>query len=188
MLLVPCLGGGLSLKQGFIHAYSGDGKGKTTAAIGLGIRAVGAGMKVIMIQFLKSRQSSELKALSKLEPDFKVFHFEKKRGFFNTLKESDIKELKSELNNALQFTKKLFDTKEADVIILDEIFGVIENGLVEEAHFQSLMIDKPQEVELILTGRKVPQLLYHSIDYISNIEKIKHPYDQGVLAREGIEF
>lgn len=176
------------MEIGLVQVYCGEGKGKTTAAIGQGIRAMGRGLKVIMIQFLKGGISGELKTLSKLEPEFKVFRFEKARDFFNELSPIEKKELKMEISNAMKFAKKVFDTKECDLLILDEILGVVENHLVTEEELITFVKGKPQGIELILTGRKLPETLKSHADYISEIQPVKHPYEKGMGAREGIEY
>lgn len=176
------------MEIGLIHVYYGDGKGKTSSAIGQGIRAIGQGLKVIMIQFLKGYLSGEIKALARLEPDFKVFNFEKERDFYINLNDKQKEELKMEIANALKFGKKIFDTKECDVLILDEILGVIENQIISKEELIEFIKSKPNNMELILTGRKIPDDLKEYVDYISEIVEIKHPYQKGITAREGIEY
>lgn len=176
------------METGLVQVYYGNGKGKTTAAIGQGIRATGKGLKVIMLQFLKGGVSGELNTLAKLEPDFKVFRFEKERGFYFTLSETEKDELKMEIINALKFAKKVLDTKECDLLILDEILGVVENGIISEEELKIFIKNRPKHIELILTGRKLPNSLVEDIDYISEIVQIKHPYEKGISAREGIEY
>lgn len=180
--------GDLYMEIGLVQVYCGNGKGKTTSAIGQGIRATGRGLKVIMIQFLKGRPTGELKTLSKLEPDFKVFRFEKERGFYKQLTSTEQEELKMEIENAMKFAKKIFDTKECDVLILDEILGVLENKIISDEELSTFIKSKPQNMELILTGRKLPEGLKEYADYISEINVIKHPYTKGINAREGIEY
>lgn len=176
------------MEIGLIHVYYGDGKGKTSSAIGQGIRAIGQGLKVIMIQFLKGYSSGEMKSLSRLEPDFKVFNFEKERGFYINLNDKQKEELKMEIANAIKFGKKIFDTQECDILILDEILGVIENKIIEKEEFIKFIESKPDNMELIITGRKLPDYLKEYADYISEIVEIKHPYHKGIEAREGIEY
>lgn len=176
------------METGLVQVYCGYGKGKTTAAIGQGIRATGRGLKVIMIQFLKGGPSGELKTLSKLEPEFKVFRFEKDRDFYYALSSQEKDELKMEVINALKFAKKVFETKECDLLILDEILGVIENGIIEDMELKAMIRSKPVSMELVLTGRKLPLSLAEDVDYISEISQAKHPYEKGIGAREGIEY
>ncbi|NMA83499.1 MAG: cob(I)yrinic acid a,c-diamide adenosyltransferase [Epulopiscium sp.] len=179
---------GEPLDKGFIQVYCGTGKGKTTAAIGQGIRAVGHDLKVIMIQFLKSNPTGELQTLKKLEPDFKVFRFEKPRDFFWNLDEEQKNELKNEIQNGVNFAKKILDTRECDVLILDEILAVVENGLMEEEDLLHMLTLRPDDMEMILTGRILPQKIASKAHYISNIEAVKHPLQYGLEAREGIEY
>ena len=176
------------MEVGLIEAYCGQGKGKTTAAVGLGIRAVGNGYKVIMIQFLKGSQTGELKTLAKLEPEFKVFRFEKPRGFYFTLSDGEKEEVKMEVANAFKFARKVMDTKECDILILDEIFGVVQNGILAEEELLQFIRSKPQNMELVMTGRVIPESIKENCDYVSEINPVKHPYEQGIAARKGIEF
>ncbi|OOB77299.1 MAG: cob(I)yrinic acid a,c-diamide adenosyltransferase [Epulopiscium sp. Nele67-Bin002] len=176
------------MKQGLVEVYCGTGKGKSTAAIGLGIRAIGHGFKVIMIQFLKNDATGEVKLLKSLEPQFKVFHFEKERGFVWTLNDDEIEDLRNEINMAIKFARKVVDTGECDILILDEILGVIENDLIKDTDILELIQNKPEQMELVLTGRKVPETIKNVADYVSEIVDIKHPMHTGAEARKGIEF
>lgn len=176
------------MKQGLIQVYCGPGKGKSTAAIGLGIRALGNNLKVIMIQFLKNDNTGECKLLKTLEPGFKVFHFEKERGFTWTLSEEEKLELKQEIHMALKFAKKVMDTGECDILILDEILGAIQLGFVEEQEILQLAEEKPEAMELVLTGRQLPEALKEKADYVSYIDAVKHPMEKGIRARAGIEY
>lgn len=176
------------MEKGLVQVYCGEGKGKTTAAIGLGVRAIGGHLKVIMIQFLKNDDTGECKTLKGLEPAFKVFHFEKERGFTWTLSNEEKAELKIEIQTALKFAKKVMDTRECDVLILDEILNVITTGFITEEEVLALVEEKPEELELVLTGRYVPDQIAQKAHYISKIDPIKHPMSEGVGAREGIEY
>lgn len=176
------------METGLVQIYCGNGKGKTTAAIGLGIRAIGSNLKVIMIQFLKNDDTGECATLKTLEPHFKVFHFEKRRGFTWTLTDEEKAELKKEVGMAIKFAKKVMDTGECDVLILDEIFGAIATGYVGEEELCELIDGKSENVELILTGRDVPEEIAKRADYISKIEPVKHPMNKGIMARKGIEY
>lgn len=176
------------MQQGLIQVYCGNGKGKTTAAIGLGIRALGNNFKVIMIQFLKHDNTGECRFLKQLEPNFKVFHFEKHRGFTWTLTDEEKHELAQEMQMALKFGKKVMDTMECDILILDEILGAIETGLVPVEALLELIAGKPESVELVITGRKLPDEIADKVDYISRIDAVKHPMEQGIGARPGIEY
>nr|WP_302596863.1 cob(I)yrinic acid a,c-diamide adenosyltransferase [uncultured Cellulosilyticum sp.] len=176
------------MEKGLVEVYYGTGKGKTTAAIGLGIRALGNNYKVIMVQFLKNNDTSECKMLKNLEPQFKVFNFEKKRGFTWELTEEEKAEITSETQNALKFASKVMDTGECDVLILDEILNTVGLGLIGEEALCEIIDNKPEEVELVLTGRTLSEEIAKRADYISNIEAIKHPMEKGIPARVGIEY
>ncbi|NLM58468.1 MAG: cob(I)yrinic acid a,c-diamide adenosyltransferase [Clostridium sp.] len=176
------------MNKGLIHVYTGDGKGKTTAAIGLGIRALGNGYKVYMVQFLKSQDTSELKILEKLNPGFKVFRFEKKRGFIWTLNDKEIAQLKEEVREAFSFVKTVLKRCECDVLILDEIMAAMGNGLIDVNDVVDVLKDKPAGVEIILTGRNAPAEIMELSDYVSEITCKKHPFEKGISARKGIEY
>lgn len=176
------------MEKGFVQVYCGPGKGKTTASIGLGIRALGNNLKVIMIQFLKNDNTGECKFLKTLEPGFKVFHFEKERGFTWTLTDEEKSELAQEIHMALKFAKKVMDTGECDILILDEVLGTIEQGFTNVKELESLIDEKPEFMELVMTGRVLPDVLKEKVDYVSYIEAVKHPMEQGVMARPGIEY
>ncbi|OON92712.1 MAG: cob(I)yrinic acid a,c-diamide adenosyltransferase [Epulopiscium sp. Nele67-Bin001] len=176
------------MSKRLIHVYCGNGKGKSTAAIGLGIRAIGSGLNVIMIQFLKNDSTGEVKMLNTLEPKFKVFHFEKPRGFVWTLDDEEKVELKKEIQTAMKFAKKVMDTGECDVLILDEILGVLENGFIDIEEMVEFLKNKNDNVEVVLTGRNVPDIIKDIAHYVSKIDEIKHPMNEGIEARRGIEF
>lgn len=176
------------MEKGLVQIYCGNGKGKTTAAIGLGIRAIGNKLKVIMIQFLKNDNTGECMTLKTLEPQFKVFHFEKKRGFTWTLTEEEKTELKNEIKMAMKFAKKVMDTGECDILILDEVLGAVAGGFLTAEELCELIDDKPEHVELVLTGRNAFEGVVSRADYISQIDAVKHPMKKGIDARKGIEY
>lgn len=176
------------IENGCIQVYTGNGKGKTTAAVGLGVRAVGCGNKVIMIQFLKGGKTGELKALERLLPDFQVFRFEKPRDFVWNLNEEEKNVLIGEIEKAFAFAKDAIHQNKCNVLILDEFIGVITNGFLGVAAVVEFLKDKPKNVEIIMTGRNVPAEITEVAHYVSQIEPIKHPFEKGISAREGIEF
>lgn len=176
------------MENGLVQVYYGKGKGKTTAAIGLGIRAMGNNYKVMMIQFLKHDTTGECRMIKELEPNFKIFHFEKRRGFTWQLNDEEKQELKSETSNALKFASKVMDTGQCDVLILDEILNSVDLGFASEEEVCTLIDNKTKDVELVLTGRVLPESIAKRADYISHIESVKHPMDSGITARAGIEY
>lgn len=176
------------MEQGLIHIYTGDGKGKTTAAVGLGIRSAGCGNQVLMVQFLKTSKTGELAVDKMTNGLFCIKRFEKTRGFFWTLNDNEKQALKGEIKTAFDFCAEVAKSGKYDMLILDEIIGTIGNGLIHEDEVISLMKNKNSHTELILTGRNASEALIACADYVSEIKCIKHPMDKGVHAREGVEF
>ncbi|GKU23887.1 cob(I)yrinic acid a,c-diamide adenosyltransferase [Clostridium folliculivorans] len=176
------------LEKGYIQIYTGNGKGKTTAALGLAFRAVGDGMKVIMVQFLKSNKTGELNSSEFYAPNFKIYRFEKRRGFVWTLNDQEKLELKSEIMEAYSFVKEVIKERKCDILILDEVMAVIYNNFLEVSMVTDLIDSKPEDMELILTGRNAPKELIERADLVTEMKDIKHYYEKGVAAREGIEY
>jgi cob(I)alamin adenosyltransferase len=174
------------LEKGLVHIYFGDGKGKTSSAIGLGIRALGSGLNVCMIQFLKSWGTGEIETLKKLEPEFKVVRLESKKGFINELNDKQKEILAAEIQTELLYAEEL--SEKCDVLILDEVLGVLENKLISIEQLKKFIINKPLNLELILTGRILPSELVSLADYISEVKNVKHPNGTGIFARKGIEY
>ncbi len=167
-----------------IQIYTGNGKGKTTAALGLALRAVGAGKKVLLIQFLKDSQSSEIKAIKKIK-NFEVKSFGKK-GFVN---KSNL--TRNDFNLAQQgfiFFRKAIESKKYDLIILDEINVAVNFGLVKVDDLVNLLKRIPLKIEVILTGRRALKRLIQIADLVSEIKEIKHYLKKGIKARKGIEY
>ncbi len=171
-----------------IQVYTGNGKGKTTAAIGQGIRCIGYNKKVHMVQFLKGGHTGELVTLKKLEPLFKVFRFEKERGFTWTLNDTELLELKEEILNAWEFVKQIIKNKECDMLILDEILAVLNKGYIDTTEAVSIFKQGSNSLEIILTGRDAKDAVIEIADYVSEIVLIKHPINKCVYARENIEY
>jgi len=172
------------LKKGYIHVYTGPGKGKTTAALGLGLRAAGAGFKVHMIQFMKGRKYSELNTIEKI-PNFTYKQYGRDE-FVNKQKPEKI-----DIDLAQQGFKHAQDVikeKKYDILILDEINVAIDYKLIDLYDFLKLIQIKPEELELVLTGRYAHPEINMIADYVTEMLEIKHPYQQGVEARKGIDF
>jgi cob(I)alamin adenosyltransferase len=171
------------LEKGYIQVYTGDGKGKTTAALGLALRAVGYGLKVFIAQFIKGMKYSEIKALEQFKGSVEVRQFG--RGCFirNMPVQKDI-EMASE---GLSEIKKILTSAQYDVVILDEINVALHFNLLKIDDVLELMSLKTEKVELILTGRRVAPQITEIADLVTEMKEIKHYYRQGILAREGIE-
>ena len=177
----------MKLQNGYIQIYTGNGKGKTTAALGQALRAVGRECKVYMVQFLKSFETGELLSAPRLEPYFKIFRFEKKRNFFWLLNDDEKAELKQEIERAVEFVKGVVRRNECDILILDEILGALRNGLVELDEIKGILSMKPSSLEIILTGRDAPQELIDLADLVTEMREVKHYFKKGVESRTGIE-
>jgi cob(I)alamin adenosyltransferase len=166
-----------------IHIYSGDGKGKTTAALGLAIRAAGREKKVVIVQFMKGFDTGELRSLA-LIPNITVLRNKKRYGFFNKVEAQTQSLIIADNNSSLAEALDL----PCDLLILDEVFSAYSLGALDRNIIDGLVADKTEKRELVLTGRNPPQHIIDAADYVSEIRKIKHPYDLGVKAREGIEY
>jgi len=176
------------LKKGYVQIYTGDGKGKTTAAVGLAVRAAGDGFKVIMVQFLKSGATGELNSAKQLDPNFVIKRFEKARGFFWTLNQEEKLELKKEIDEAYEFCANTLKEQSCDILILDEVMGALSNNLISNEQIQDLIALKPDNMELILTGRNAPQSIIDKADLVTEMKQVKHYFHKGVSSREGIEY
>lgn len=178
----------MKLDEGFVQIYTGNGKGKTTAAIGQGIRAYGNGLKVIMVQFLKSGKTGELNTIDELGENFEIFRFEKRRGFVWTLSEEEKLEVKKEVGVAYNFILDIIENCKCDMLIIDEIMGVLKNEFLSVEDVLNLIEKKPKNMELIMTGRNVPEEIVNKANLVTEMREIKHYYKEGVPARKGVEF
>ncbi|MDO5516959.1 MAG: cob(I)yrinic acid a,c-diamide adenosyltransferase [Clostridium sp.] len=173
--------------KGLIHIYCGDGKGKTTAATGLAVRGAAYFKKVIFVQFLKDGTSNELKILKEIK-NIDVRVCTKHLGFSWNM-DDDTKKIAAE-----EYTK-LFDdavneavSSDADMILFDEIMACISCGFLSEEKVLKFLNEKPEKLEVVMTGRNPSKELIDKADYVSEIKKVKHPFDEGIDSREGIEY
>lgn len=173
--------------KGLIHIYCGDGKGKTTCATGLAIRAAGNNMKVLMIRFLKNDNSSELSILNTIEL-ITVIPCEKEFGFFFQMTEEQKTEAQKVYSSLLHSAIEQVKNQSFQLLIMDEVMAALKYNLIEESELLSFLEQKPNDLEVVLTGRDPSEKLLSIADYVSEIKKIKHPFDQGIQARKGIEF
>jgi cob(I)alamin adenosyltransferase len=174
----------MSLKKGLIHVYTGNGKGKTTAAIGLGVRAVGDGLTVLMIQFMKGRRYSELDTLQQIK-HFTVVQF----GRDEFVSKEKPEQIDIDLaRKGLAYAHEVIQKGDIDVVILDEINVAVDFQLISLKDVLELIKKKPVTMELVLTGRCAsPEVIKHA-DLVSEILEIKHPYQKGVMSRKGIDW
>lgn len=170
---------------GLIHIYCGGGKGKTTAALGLALRAAGSGKEVLLLQFLKDGKSSEFAALSQVD-NVQVIPQTRTFGFSWTLSDEEKAEAKAYYSSLLETA---FSQAGAfGLLVLDEAVGACAAGMIDESRLLELMRQKPEELELVLTGRGPSQALLDAADYVTEMRKVKHPYERGIAARLGIEY
>ena len=175
------------MNTGLVHIYTGEGKGKTTAAVGLAVRALGHGMTVCYAHFNKRPELygyHEIQSLQKLGAT--VLGFTEGHWSFNpkVTRESSREDVK---NGLIQLTG-FIQGKTPDLLILDEILISVRDGVLAEDELLEFIAQKPAELELVLTGRGATDGLIEVADYVSYIQKVKHPFDRKIYSREGIEF
>ena len=172
--------------EGLIHLYCGDGKGKTTAAVGLSVRAAGAGLPVVFAQFFKNGSSGEISLLGQL-PGVRVLVCAQNPGRFSRMTEDQRSQARENyaalLESAWQAARE-----NPGLLVLDECISACNHGLLDTEKLAALLDSRPAGLEVVLTGRNPPALLAHRADYITEMRKLRHPFDQGIRARRGIEF
>lgn len=161
------------MEKGFVKIYCGEGKGKSTSSLGRALVCAGEGKEVFMIQFLKGRYTGTLDYLKRLEPEVKVFRFEKMSRFYEELSEDEQREEELNIRNGVNFARKVVSIGECDVLILDEFLGLVDLGIIAVEDVIQIIRHKPVEMELILTGRNLPEALVDEADYISKIGIVK---------------
>jgi cob(I)alamin adenosyltransferase len=172
------------LERGLVQVYTGNGKGKTTAAFGLALRAIGRGLKVYVIQFIKGGfDYGELYIVDKL-PNLKLKAFGRGRFIKGKPSQEDVK-LAEE---ALLLAEKIIKGGEYDIVVLDEVNVALNLKLIGLDKVLELIKSKPKHVELVLTGRYAPNEVLETADLVTEMKEIKHPYNAGYRARRGIEF
>lgn len=174
----------MAFDRGYIQVYTGNGKGKTTASIGLGMRAVGDGAKVFMIQFMKGRRYSEIDAIAKIE-NFTI----EQHGRDEFVSKEDPEQIDLDLaREGFEVAKKIVARGEHDLVILDELNVAVDFGLLGIDEVMELMEIKPEKMEMVLTGRYAHDRIIERADLVTEMREIKHFYQKGVEARKGIEF
>ncbi|MCF6155861.1 MAG: cob(I)yrinic acid a,c-diamide adenosyltransferase [Candidatus Brocadia sp.] len=175
------------MENGLLMVNTGDGKGKTTAALGLGLRAAGHGMKVLMLQFFKGPWlTGELCAVKRLEPDFKITQLG--QGFVKTRKEAHSAATLENARVSWDYAKQEIFSDLYDIIILDEINNMIDHGLLHVEEVISVLKERPKRLTIILTGRNAHDKIIELADMVTEMREIKHHYKSGVSAQKGIEF
>lgn len=171
------------MKKGFVQVYTGDGKGKTTAAIGLSVRAAGAGLKVFIAQFIKAGDYSEIKALKKFSDHITVRQFGQGRFIRGKPANEDITAAKQ----GLDAVKSAVLSGEYDVVVIEEGNVAVTCGLLSVRDILDIITMKPKNIELVITGRGADPSIIEKADLVTEMKEIKHYYQKGVQARIGIE-
>ena len=173
--------------NGLIIVNTGNGKGKTTAALGLGLRAVGHEMKVLMLQFIKgSWHTGELDAVKRLEPDFKIVQLG--QGFIKTRKTEQTESAIENARKSWDYARQEICSNLYDIVILDEINNMIDYGLISIEDVSSVLKEKPERLNVILTGRNAHEKIIELADMVTEMREVKHHYKKGIKAQKGIEF
>lgn len=170
------------MEKGLVHLYWGNGKGKTTAAMGVALRSLAAGKRVVIVQFLKGRESGEVTLLSQLGA--KIFRGKSGQKFVFQMTEQEKAETrKTQEENLLEALRE-----PADLLILDEACAALKLSMVDEALLKRAVLEKPESQELILTGREPADWMEEAADYSTEMHCWRHPYEKGITAREGVEY
>jgi len=170
--------------KGLIQVYTGDGKGKTTAALGLALRAAGRNMKVLMVQFMKKWDYGELHSI-KLIPNIVLETFGTKEFIYkDKVKKIDYEEAEK----AFSFGVKGMQSGNYDIVIFDELNMALYYELLDLKEVIQKIKEKPDNVELVITGRRAPEEIIEIADLVTEMKEIKHPYQKGIEARRGIEY
>jgi cob(I)alamin adenosyltransferase len=169
------------------HIYMGEGKGKTTAAVGLAVRCAGSGESVLFTQFLKPATSGELEALNELD-NMQLLICPACGGFTWQMTEEDRQEITLVYERYLWDIQRIVLQGKFRMLILDEIIGACTSGLVEEHALWEILEQMPDELEIVMTGRFPSDRMLEWADYITEMKKIRHPFDKGIKARKGIEY
>ncbi|MBS7623199.1 cob(I)yrinic acid a,c-diamide adenosyltransferase [Candidatus Bathyarchaeota archaeon] len=171
-------------RKGLVHVYTGDGKGKTTAALGLALRAAGHRKRVCMIMFLKGRYSYGERYSGKMIPGLEISAYGRRHLVKGKPATEDIKEARA----AFEHAKRAVAEGGYDIVILDELTHAINLGMIKLSEVKRLIEEKPRGVELVITGRDSPHELIEAADYVTEFVERKHPYRRGVGPRAGIEY
>ncbi len=172
------------MREGYIHVYTGYGKGKTTAALGLALRAAGAGLRVFIAQFIKQRRCSEHKMIERLGDSVTIKRFGK--GFIINRK-ATISDIKAAQAGLIEL-KDIIRSKKYDIVVLDEANIATHFGILSVNDLLDIMATKPKGLELVITGRYADKRVIQNADLVTEMKEIKHYRKKGVKARTGIEY
>jgi cob(I)alamin adenosyltransferase len=175
------------MEQGLVEIYTGDGKGKTTAAFGLAIRAIGRGLKVCIIQFLKQDISGEVLFIQQHCPEVVFHRFNSQEKFVWNMNETEKQLLKDESREGFAFAREVMRKNQYDVLILDEFIHLLNLDIITIKEVEQFIQIKPLTMELVLTGRNASPELMELADLVTEMQPVKHPFEKGIPARIGIE-
>ena len=166
------------MREGKLQIYCGSGKGKTTAALGQAIKEASLGRSVFIVQFMKCRKADEeISFIQRLEPEIKLFRFQRREAAFENLEPEEQQEEIMNMKNGLNFAKKVLATGECDVLILDEVLGIIDQNIITLEDVEKLLEAKEEDLNLVMTGKVFPEKLKPYVDAISRIEYIQDLQD-----------
>jgi cob(I)alamin adenosyltransferase len=174
--------------KGLTHIYEGNGKGKTTASIGLIIRALGNNMKVYFTQYLKNDSSSELNFLKNIKSNLTFGYKEKITKFSFNMSEDDLNNTRDLINKQFKINTTEILKSNYDMVIFDELINAVSLNFLDKKTVIEFINSKPEKLEIIMTGRNAPIDLINISDYVSEIKEIKHPFKNGIKSRKGIEY
>ena len=175
-------------QNGLIHVYYGNGKGKTTAALGLALRAAGYGKNVVIVQFLKGWNCGEHKILQKMSNVTLIRGKTIKNKFVCDMNDEEKQATKELQEKSLKKALDLVDKGQCDLLVLDEAADAQNLGMLDAKSLEEIIYNKPKSLELVVTGRNPDPRLLKQADYATEMIKHKHPFDKGITARKGIEF
>ena len=176
--------------KGLVQIYHGDGKGKTTAAVGQAVRAAGHGWKVCLVQFLKNTEYTigERKSIERLDRNISLLIHEYSRALYVDFQVKNRGALASEVSNFLEAVECVIQSGQMEMVILDEVGTILQLGLASEERVANSILSRPQELHIVMTGREFPESILQLADLVTQFKNEKHPYDQGIQARKGIEY
>lgn len=175
------------MDKGLVHVYTGHGKGKTTAAFGLAVRALGRGMRVLIVQFLKGgKLSGEAEFLDRQEGVDVICFPDQRHPIF--CKGCDLDELVASIKNGFRLAAEKTMSGSYDMVIMDEVNNCLKEGWLDIKDVAGLIASRPEGVELVLTGRGCPDEIMELSDYVTEVRMVKHPAESGIMARRGVEY
>lgn len=172
--------------RGCLHVYCGDGKGKTTASAGLAVRAAGNGMKVLFCQCMKDGSSSEVEMLKKLGITYECCT--ERFGFFWNMTEEQKKKASCAYTGLFESVTQKAEKEAYDLLVIDEFMSAYNHGLIDQKKALDFLLHRPKRLEVVLTGRDPGEEILRLADYVTEMRKRKHPFDEGIPARKGIEL